>query len=83
MYLSLLTGLAFLVPLPVFGVSVHISLTFSKTKLQCLSKAFTLANNLWLFLQLMSTCNVTNKKYCGLSDESRSMSAVKAANCGN
>ena len=36
---SLFTGLAFCLPLPVFGTSVHISFTFSKTMLQCLSKA--------------------------------------------
>lgn len=36
MYLSLLTGLDFFFPLPVFGVSVHISFTFSRTILQCL-----------------------------------------------
>lgn len=45
-YLSLLTGRAFFVPLPDLGVSVHISLTFSSTRLQCLSKAFTLARSL-------------------------------------
>ena len=33
---SLLTGLDFFWPLPVLGISVHISLTFSKTKLKCL-----------------------------------------------
>ena len=45
--LSLLTGLPFFPP-DVLGVSVHISFTFSKTMLQCLSKAFTLANSLRL-----------------------------------
>jgi len=39
MKLSLLTGWAFLLPLLVFGFSVHISLTFSKTMLQCMSWA--------------------------------------------
>ena len=33
---SLLTGLDFFLPLPLFGTSVHISFTFSKTILQCL-----------------------------------------------
>lgn len=37
--------------------SVHISLTFSSSMLQCLSNAFTRASSLWLFLQLMSTCS--------------------------
>ena len=44
MNLSLLTGLPFLPP-DILGVSVHISFTFSNTMLQCLSKAFTLANS--------------------------------------
>merc|ERR1719347_1740576 len=56
MNLSLLTGLAFFLPLPVFGSSVHISLTPSRTMLQCLSNAFTLPSNFLLFLQLISTC---------------------------
>merc|ERR1719347_2464596 len=55
MNLSLLTGLDFFLPLPVFGTSVHISFTFSSTMLQCLSKALTLANSFLLFLQLMRT----------------------------
>lgn len=33
---SLLTGFDFFLPFPVFGCSVHISLTFSRTMLQCL-----------------------------------------------
>ena len=37
--------------------SVHISLTFSKIILQCLSNALTLPNSFLLFLQFMSTCN--------------------------
>jgi len=56
MYLSLFTGFAFFLPLPVFGVSVHISLTFSSSMLQCLSNAFTLHSNFLLFLQLINTC---------------------------
>lgn len=44
---SLLTLLPFFPSLS-FGVSVHISLTFSSTMLQCLSKAFTLASSLRL-----------------------------------
>lgn len=53
--LFLLTGRAFFFPFPAFGVSVHISLTFSKTMLKCRSKAFTLARSLRLLRQLMST----------------------------
>ena len=37
--------------------SVHISFTFSKIMLQCLSKAFTLPRSFLLFLQLISTCS--------------------------
>lgn len=48
MNLSLLTGLPFL-PLASLGVSVHISFTFSRTMLQCLSKAFTRARSFLLF----------------------------------
>jgi hypothetical protein len=36
--------------------SVHISLTFSRIMLQCLSNALTRARSLWLLRQLMSTC---------------------------
>merc|ERR1719402_371660 len=54
--LSLLTGLAFFFPFPVLGSSVHISLTPSRTMLQCLSKALTLPSSFLLFLQLMRTC---------------------------
>ena len=54
-YLSLLIGLAFF-PFPVFGISYHISLTFSNTMLQCLSKAFTRPNNFLLLRQLIKTC---------------------------
>ncbi len=36
--------------------SVHISFTFSKIMLQCLSKAFTRPSSFLLFRQLMSTC---------------------------
>ena len=35
---SLLTGLLFFLPFPVLGTSTHISLTFSRTMLQCLKK---------------------------------------------
>ena len=52
---SLFTGLDFLVALPL-GVSVHISLTFSKTMLQWRSKALTRPSSFLLFLQLISTC---------------------------
>merc|ERR1711862_255626 len=54
--LSLLTGLAFFLPLPVLGISVHISLTPSKTMLQCRSKALTLPRSFLLFRQLIKTC---------------------------
>lgn len=54
--LSLFTGFTFFFPFPVRGTSVHISLTFSRTMLQCLSNAFTRPNNFLLFRQLMSTC---------------------------
>lgn len=53
MSLSLLTGLP---PFWPFGVSVHISFTFSKTMLKCLSKARTLPSNFLLLRQLMRTC---------------------------
>jgi len=52
--LSLLTGLPFF-PALVFGVSVHISFTFSSTILQCLSKAFTRASSFLLFRQEIRT----------------------------
>ena len=53
---SLLMVLAFLHPFPVFGTSVHSSFTFSRTMLQCLSKAFTRPRSFRLFRQLISTC---------------------------
>ena len=53
---SLLMVLAFLHPFPVFGISVHSSFTFSRTMLQCLSKAFTRPRSFRLFRQLISTC---------------------------
>lgn len=52
--LSLLTLLPFF-PLAFLVVSVHNSLTFSKTILQCRSNAFTRATNLWLFRREMIT----------------------------
>uniref|UniRef100_A0A2M4DGL1 Uncharacterized protein n=1 Tax=Anopheles darlingi TaxID=43151 RepID=A0A2M4DGL1_ANODA len=52
---SLLTGFAFFLPLPVRGISVHISFTFSSTMLQCRSKAFTRPNSFLLLRQLIST----------------------------
>lgn len=51
---SLLIGLPFL-PCAFVGVSVHISLTFSSTMLQCLSNAFTRARSLRLFRHEMRT----------------------------
>ena len=53
---SLLIGCAFFLPFPAFGTSVHISLTFSSTMLQCRSNAFTRPSSFLLFLQLISTC---------------------------
>ena len=55
MNLSLLTGLPFF-PVAFLGVSVHISFTFSKTMLQCLSNAFTLARSFLLFRHEIRTC---------------------------
>lgn len=52
---SLFTGLPFLPP-AVRGASVHISLTFSSTMLQCRSKALTRASSLRLLRTEMSTC---------------------------
>lgn len=50
---SRLTGCCFFFPFPDLGVSVHISLTFSKTMLQCRSNAFTRASSFLLLRQLM------------------------------
>mmetsp|Transcript_1401 Transcript_1401/g.4173 ORF Transcript_1401/g.4173 Transcript_1401/m.4173 type:complete len:211 (+) Transcript_1401:171-803(+) len=55
---SLFTGLEAFFPFPVLGTSVHISLTFSRIMLQCLSNAFTRASSFRLFLQLISTCEL-------------------------
>lgn len=56
MYRSLFTGFPFFFcPFPDLGNSVHISLTFSKTMLQCRSNALTLASNFRLFRQLIRT----------------------------
>lgn len=52
MNLSLFTPL----PLPPFGLSVHISFTFSSTILQCRSNALTRARSFLLLRQEMSTC---------------------------
>uniref|UniRef100_A0A1J3FXY8 Uncharacterized protein n=1 Tax=Noccaea caerulescens TaxID=107243 RepID=A0A1J3FXY8_NOCCA len=52
---SLLTASAFFLPFPVFGTSVHISLTFSRTMLQCLSNALTRPSSFLLFRQLINT----------------------------
>merc|ERR1712107_104522 len=51
---SLFTAFDFFFSLP-FGVSVHISRTFSSTMLQCRSKAFTRASIFRLFLQFINT----------------------------
>lgn len=51
---SLLTGLPFLPSLN-RGTSVHISLTFSRTMLQCRSKAFTRHRSLRLLRQEIRT----------------------------
>merc|ERR1712166_628467 len=55
MYLSLFTGLVFFFPLPAFGTSVHISLTFSSTMLQWRSNALILPSSFLLFRTLIST----------------------------
>ena len=52
---SLLTGRPFFPP-AIRGVSVHISLTFSRTILQCRSKALTRASNLRLLRHDIRTC---------------------------
>jgi len=52
--------------------SVHISFTFSRIMLQCLSKAFTRPSSFLLFRQLMSTCKrlsaVSVKTFCSTKD---------------
>lgn len=53
---SLFTGAAFLAPFPVFGTSLQISLTFSRTMLQWRSNALTRPRSFRLFLQLIKTC---------------------------
>ena len=53
---SLVTGLEAFFPLPVFGISVHISFTFSRIMLQWRSNAFIRASSLRLFRRLISTC---------------------------
>ena len=46
--------------------SVHISFTFSKIMLQCLSNAFTLPRSFRLFLQLINTCKgITHIRWRG------------------
>lgn len=52
---SLFTGFTFFLPLPVRGISVHISLTFSRTMLQWRSKAFTRPKSFLLLRQLIKT----------------------------
>lgn len=52
---SLLTGLAFFLPLPRRGCSVHISLTFSSTMLQWRSNALTRPSSFLLLRQLTNT----------------------------
>lgn len=39
--------------------SVHISFTFSRIMLQCLSNALTRPSSLWLLRQLISTCRAS------------------------
>ena len=53
---SMFTGFALPEPFPVLFTSLHISFTFSRTMLQCRSKAFTLPRSFLLFRQLISTC---------------------------
>lgn len=52
---SLLTGFTFFLPLPVRGISVHISVTFSRTMLQWRSNALTRPRSFLLLRQLMRT----------------------------
>ena len=63
MNLSLFTGLPFFPPAS-RGVSVHISLTFSNTMLQCRSKALTLANSFRLFRHEIKTCVCDRTAVC-------------------
>ncbi len=53
--MTLLMGFAFAFPFPVFGASVHISFTFSRTILQWRSNAFTRAKSFRLLRQLINT----------------------------
>jgi len=60
---SLLTGLPFFPPANL-GVSVHISFTFSRTILQCLSKALTRASSLRLLRHEIKTCVCERTAVC-------------------
>jgi len=87
--LVLLIGLAFFLPLPLLGCSVHISWTFSKIILQWRSKAFTLAKSFRLFLQLINICvcsrTLSNKRDRGpfSNCNSSSFSNSSAVFCGS
>ena len=69
MNLSLFCGVEPFFPFPDFGISVHISLTFSRTMLQCRSKALMCARSLRLFLRLISTCAGRWRRASAASDE--------------
>ena len=64
---SLLTARPFF-PAAVLGFSVHISLTFSKTMLQCLSNAFTLASSFRLFRHEINTCVFDRTAVCRMDN---------------
>ena len=57
------------------GSSVHISLTFSRTMLQCWSKALIRPSSFLLFLQFMSTC-VLFLTECGSATAEQNVEAV-------
>ena len=64
-YLSLLTGLDFFFPLPALGTSVHISLTFSITMLQCLKQ--TTCYNVCNKQQDLTICTTLISRHCSKS----------------
>lgn len=81
MNLSLLIGLPFL-PLASLGVSVHISFTFSRTMLQCLSKALTRARSFLLFRMEIRTCVWLRTAVCRIERgpaENSSVGALRSA----
>merc|ERR1711865_1277280 len=79
MYRSLLTGLAFFAPFPAFGISVHISFTFSSTMLQWRSKALMRPSSFLLFRTLMSTCEFA--RMASFSTESGPVLNISSSDC--